>query len=151
MAKNRGQVVNTKLKPFKKGEYPGGPGRKKGVFQFNSALYRALEYKTPEKLRAKIKKDTGRDAITWEEAVLAVLVAKAATGSARHIDILFKLKGDYARAEAQARREVEHENPDGEIGSTLLIKVVRKSDVTPPVTPIRTEIDVTPESGENAS
>ena len=139
MGPNGGQVKN--LKPFVKGDPRINRGEKRGPvpFRFDRAIEKALQYKTPQKLRAAILKKTGQDVLTYEEAVLAVLVANAANGSARHIEILFKLKGDFARAEAEARRAVERDEGKGENGSTLLIKVVRKSEATEPH-------DITPEN-----
>jgi len=151
MAKNRGQVEN--LKPFEKGNklaYRGGSKK----FAYDTLINRALQFKTPVKLRAHILKTTGQEIITYEQAILATLVANAAKGSARHIEILYKLKGDFARAEALAKREVEHENDNGEVGSTLLIKVVRREEVQAarqPAPEPKVEIDVTPEGADDAA
>lgn len=148
MAKNRGNVEN--LKPFVKGD-PRINRKGSTRFNYDTLINRALEFKTPNKLRAYVLKQTGQDTITYEQAILATLVANAAKGSARHIEILYKLKGEFARAEAQAKREVERDEGDGETGSTLLIKVVRRSDITPAQPEQRApEIDVTPEENPDA-
>lgn len=139
MGPNGGQVKN--LKPFVKGDerINRGANRRPPAFRFDRAIEKALQYKTPQKLRNAVLKKTGQNVLTYEEAVLAVLVANAANGSARHIEILFKLKGDFARAEAETRRAVERDEGEGENGSTLLIKVVRKSETAEPR-------DITPET-----
>lgn len=146
MAKNRGQVTN--LKPFVKNDpriYKGGSTK----FAYDYLINRALQFKTPVKLRAHILKTTGQDVVTYEQAVLATLIANAAKGSAKHIELLYKLKGDFVRAELTAKREDARENPDGETGSTLLIKVVRKDET--PSEPSKTEIDVTPDENPDAT
>lgn len=144
MAKNAGQVKN--LKPFVKGDPRIKHNGSKGRIRFDMLMVNALTFKTPAKLRARVLKRTGRDAITWDDAVMAVLIAQAAEGSARHIEILYKLTGAFARAEAEAKKEVEREGGDGETGSTLLIRVVRKTEL--PTEPMR---DITPENAENAT
>jgi len=144
MAGNRGNVNN--LKPFVKGDPRINRAGNRNGLHFQQVLEKALTYKTPQKLRAQILKSTGQEVITYEQAVLAVLVAKAATGSARHIEILYKLRGDFARAEAEAKKEVGEANDGtGETGSTLLIKVVRRSE-----SPIDSAVDVTPQGEADA-
>lgn len=152
MAKNAGQVKN--LKPFVKGDPRIRKGLPKGStrFAYDNLIKRALQFKTPVALQRSIKAETGQDVITYEQAILATLVANAAQGSTKHMDILFKLNGAYARAEAEAKKEVERDENNGETGSTLLIKVVRRSDVPAAQTePRAPEIDVTPEENTDAT
>lgn len=148
MAAKRGNVNNL-TKPFTKND-PRINKKGSTRFAYDNLIKRALQFKTPVALQRSIKAETGQDAITYEQAIFATLVANAALGSTRHMDILFKLNGNYARAEAEAKKEVDRENGD-EAGSTLLIKVVRRSDVTPAPTQRAPEIDVTPEENTNAT
>ena len=141
-------VSNKNLKPFTKGDVrinrKGHNGNQE--LRWDRLIDKALNFRTPAKLRAKILKDTGQDAITYEQAVLATLVANAARGSARHIEMVFKPRGDFARAEAEARRKVERGEGEDDNGSTLLIKVVRRSEEFTPIVP-----DILPESPPDAT
>ena len=60
--------------------------------------------------------------------------------------MVFKLRGDFARAEAEARRKVERGEGEDDNGSTLLIKVVRRSEEFTPIVP-----DILPESPSDAT